>query len=32
MKNNDWLFKNKNTVCNFRTVGVLIKNNKLFVQ
>lgn len=32
MKNNDWLFKNKNTVCNFRTVGVLIKNNKLLVQ
>lgn len=32
MKNNDWLFKNKSIICNFRTVGVLIKNNKLFVQ
>lgn len=32
MSNNDWLFKNDNKVCNFRSAGVLIKNNKLLVQ
>ncbi|MDE6111611.1 MAG: NUDIX domain-containing protein, partial [Eubacterium sp.] len=29
---NDWLFKGKNYTCNFRSVGVLIKDNKLLVQ
>lgn len=32
MNNKDWLFKGKNTVCNFRSVGVLIKNDKLLIQ
>ncbi len=28
----DWLFKDERHICNFRTVGVLIKNNKILVQ
>ena len=28
----DWLFFNDNNICNFRTVGVLIRDNKILVQ
>lgn len=28
----DWLFKGEDYICNFRSVGVLLKNNKLLVQ
>lgn len=28
----DWNFKIKNSICNFRSVGVLIRNNKILVQ
>lgn len=28
----DWLFKGENYICNFRSVGVLIKDNKVLVQ
>lgn len=28
----DWLFRGDNYICNFRSVGVIIKNNKLLVQ
>jgi len=28
----DWLFKGENYICNFRSAGVLIKNNKILVQ
>ncbi|WP_115028364.1 NUDIX domain-containing protein [Acetobacterium bakii] len=28
----DWLFRNENYICNFRSVGVLIRNNKILVQ
>lgn len=28
----DWNFKIDNSICNFRSVGVLIKNNKILVQ
>jgi len=28
----DWLFKGDNYICNFRSVGVLIKDNKILVQ
>lgn len=28
----DWLFKGESYICNFRSVGVLIKNNKILVQ
>jgi ADP-ribose pyrophosphatase YjhB (NUDIX family) len=28
----DWLFKGENYICNFRSVGVLIRNNKILVQ
>lgn len=28
----DWLFKGDNYICNFRSVGVLIRNNKILVQ
>lgn len=29
---NDWIFKTDNAICDLRTVGVLIKDNKLLVQ
>ena len=29
---NDWHFVNENTICLFRTVGVLLRDNKIFVQ
>lgn len=32
MENRDWLFSDDSYICNFRSVGVLIKNNKIFVQ
>jgi ADP-ribose pyrophosphatase YjhB (NUDIX family) len=28
----DWLFSDEKTICNYRTVGVLLRNNKLLVQ
>ncbi|MFR5875408.1 MAG: NUDIX domain-containing protein, partial [Eubacterium sp.] len=28
----DWNFKIDNSICNFRSVGVLIKNDKILVQ
>jgi ADP-ribose pyrophosphatase YjhB (NUDIX family) len=28
----DWLFRGENYICNFRSVGVLIRNNKILVQ
>ncbi len=28
----DWLFSGENYICNLRTVGVLVKNQKLLVQ
>jgi ADP-ribose pyrophosphatase YjhB (NUDIX family) len=28
----DWLFSDENSICNYRTVGVLIRNNKILVQ
>jgi len=28
----DWLFSDEGYVCNYRTVGVLIRNNKILVQ
>lgn len=28
----DWLFKGDNYICNFRSVGVLIRDNKILVQ
>lgn len=28
----DWLFKSENYICNFRSAGVLIRNNKILVQ
>lgn len=28
----DWLFRGDNYICNFRSVGVLIRNNKILVQ
>lgn len=28
----DWLFSGENYICNFRSVGVLIRNNKILVQ
>ena len=28
----DWLFYNQDSICNYRTVGVLIRNNKILVQ
>lgn len=28
----DWLFKGDNYICNFRSAGVLIRNNKILVQ
>lgn len=30
--NNDWLFQNENSICSYRTVGVLIRDNKILVQ
>ena len=29
---NDWFFSDENNICSYRTVGVLIKNNKILVQ
>lgn len=28
----DWLFSSENYICDVRTVGVLIKDNKILVQ
>lgn len=28
----DWLFRTPDNICNFRSAGVLIKNNKILVQ
>jgi 8-oxo-dGTP pyrophosphatase MutT (NUDIX family) len=28
----DWLFYDENNICNYRSAGVLLRNNKLFVQ
>lgn len=28
----DWLFQNENNICSFRTVGVLLRENKILVQ
>ena len=28
----DWIFSDENSICHFRVAGVLIKDNKLFVQ
>ena len=28
----DWFFSDESNICNYRTAGVLIKNNKLFIQ
>ncbi|MCR1899956.1 NUDIX domain-containing protein [Irregularibacter muris] len=28
----DWMFRGDNYICNFRSVGVLIRNNKILVQ
>jgi len=28
----DWLFKDENSVCNFRVAGVLIREGKIFLQ
>ena len=28
----DWLFHDEDTVCNFRSVGVLIQNGKILIQ
>lgn len=28
----DWLFKSGNSICSFRSAGVLVRNNKLLVQ
>jgi len=28
----DWRFSDDNTICNFRTVGLLVRGNKLLVQ
>ena len=30
--NKDWLFTRDGYICNFRSVGVLIRNNKILVQ
>lgn len=32
MMQTDWLFRGDNYICNFRSVGVLIRNNKILVQ
>jgi ADP-ribose pyrophosphatase YjhB (NUDIX family) len=32
MINKDWYFKGDNYICNFRSAGVLLQNNKLLVQ
>ena len=29
---NDWLFKTESNICSFRTVGVLLRDNKILVQ
>ncbi|NLP48405.1 MAG: hypothetical protein GX345_05605 [Clostridiales bacterium] len=28
----DWLFSGENYICNFRSAGVLIRNNKILLQ
>ncbi len=28
----DWLFKDEDFICNFRSAGILIKNNKILLQ
>ena len=30
--NKDWFFKDENSICNFRTAGVLIRDDKIFLQ
>jgi ADP-ribose pyrophosphatase len=30
--NRDWLFKDEKSICNFRTVGVLIRGGKILLQ
>ena len=32
MARKDWLFEDEHTICSFRSVGVLIHDNKLLVQ
>jgi len=32
MMEKDWLFSDENNICSYRTVGVLIRNNKILVQ
>ncbi|SNT27783.1 NUDIX domain-containing protein [Anaerovirgula multivorans] len=32
MKRKDWCFRDENSICNFRSVGVLIRNNRILVQ
>ncbi|SCZ08561.1 NUDIX hydrolase [Alkaliphilus peptidifermentans] len=32
MKRKDWCFRDEKSICNFRSVGVLIKNNRMLVQ
>ena len=29
---NDWIFSDEQKICHFRVAGILIRNNKLFVQ
>ena len=31
-RGNDWIFSDENNICHFRAAGVLIRDNKLFVQ
>lgn len=28
----DWLFQSESNICSFRTVGVLLRDNKILVQ
>ena len=28
----DWFFSNEDSICNYRTAGVLTRNNKILVQ
>lgn len=32
MKKKDWFFKDDHSICSFRSVGVLLRNNKILVQ
>ena len=31
-QNNDWIFSDESRICHFRAAGILIRDNKLFVQ